>query len=75
MYYFYRWLHELFLLCNKEITLFAAMVFNGSIGALQALGAGSNPVRCSICGYSTTVSVGDFQSSDVGSIPITRSII
>ena len=25
----------------------AAMVFNGSIGALQALGAGSNPVRCS----------------------------
>ena len=50
------------------------MVFNGSIGALQALGAGSNPVRCSICGYSTTVSVGDFQSSDVGSIPMTRSI-
>ena len=65
----------------KKYTLFAyyrnkiaAMVFNGSIGALQALGAGSNPVRCSMRGYSTTVSVGDFQSSDVGSIPITRSI-
>lgn len=27
-----------------------------------------------LCGYSTTVSVGDFQSSDVGSIPITRSM-
>ena len=25
------------------------------------------------CGYSTTVSVGDFQSSDEGSIPFTRS--
>ena len=31
------------------------MVFNGSIGALQALGAGSNPVRCSINLYGALV--------------------